>query len=509
MTVIAAASVTLLFVIALTAIIAANARINIATHWDEARCSPYVIPIAGLYKPSGDPRTAVQFARDNVSFCQKEFIQAAISEAAAGARGVVAEQGAIAAVVQDMVSVLGDIFSDVWDFAQGAYATFTERIGVVTQLFRNMMMNLHSLIDRMQGAILNLMMGLISMVVAFINTVQVFLVVAIIIVGILIIMQILMFFLIFPISGLIVTMSAIASIAVVTAVTIIAAVEVAGGCFTGDTEIATATGPQPIRSLRLGAQLKGGGHITAIHRFRTPDPLFKLGTSIVSGEHLVFQGSKRVAVKNHPDRSLVAGSDINDLWCLTTTNRVIPTPDGILYADWEEILEEDTERLQEWYAAVWHRLNRSPPTVLKAPDSVLHSEAGLSPVCTVRRYGFFCGLPIRTETVMLDRIQMGDCLEDGPGWATVIGIVETAGAEVEAAVILTGQQMSVATWIYEGDQWKPAGFVREATDHLQPLRWLHLYTDSGSFSLSSGLRVRDASDVGLPALSTLVESIIL
>jgi formate hydrogenlyase subunit 4 len=52
MTVSAAVSVTLIFVIALTAVVAANNRISVAANWDEMRCSPYVVPIAGLYKPT-------------------------------------------------------------------------------------------------------------------------------------------------------------------------------------------------------------------------------------------------------------------------------------------------------------------------------------------------------------------------------------------------------------------------------------------------------------------------
>jgi len=510
MGVVAALTVTLIFTIVATAVISANSHINVSTHWDEMRCSPYVVPIAGFYKPRNDPRSAVEFARANFSFCQKEYIQDALRVAATGAKDVVEEQKAIAALVQDMVSTLADVFADVWTFCQGAYATFTERLGVVSKLFHNMMLNLHGLIDRMQGAILSLIMALMSMVVAFVNSVQVTLMVAIIIIGILLVMQILLFFLLLPISGLIMTMSAIASVAVVTAVTIVAASEVSGGCFTGDTLISTAAGPRPIRSLRVGDTLLDGGKITAVHRFRTPDALYTMGSSIVSGEHLVvLPNSTRVPVKNHPRAvPYTTCSKMNELWCLTTTTRTIPTPDGIVYADWEEIGAEDTERLQEWHGAVWHRLNRSPPPPQKVPGSILQSEAGLSPTCTVRRITFFCGFPVSTETVMVDRIQIGDTLEDGPGWTTVIGRVETAGSEVEASVILEGQQMSSATWIEE-TLWQPAGFLHEATTHLHPCRWMHLYTDSGSFTLASGLRVRDASDVGLPALSSLVESIIL
>ena len=515
MTVSAAVSVTLIFVIALTAVVAANNRISVAANWDEMRCSPYVVPIAGLYKPTTDGRSAVEFARANYSFCQKKFVQNAISIAAQGAKDVVAEQGAIVALVQDAVSIFADIFSDLWTFCYSAIATFKERAGVVSKLFQNMMINLHSLIDRMQGAIINLMMALISMVVAFINSVQVFLIVAIIIVGILIVMQILLFFLLLPISGLILTMSAIASVAVVTAVTIVAAVEASGGCFTGDTRISTKAGPRPIRELKLGDVLADGGLITAVHCFKTPDALFRLGHSVVSGEHLVVEADgAKIPVRLHPSAIPYRSCGrVNELWCLTTTTRRIPTPDGTLYADWEEIDEDDTEALTEWYEAVWHRLNRSPPSV-KIPAPILQSEAGLSPTCTIRSIMYYFGVPYRTGAVMLDQIEIGDMIEDGPGWTQVIGIVKIDGPEVVQSVILDGQQMSSATWIQEGAPsssplWKPAGFTRDPTQQLHPMRWIHLYTESGTFSLTSGLQVRDASDVGLPALSSLVEAIVL
>ena len=119
--------------------------------------------------------------------------------------------------------------------------------------------------------------------------------------------------------------------------------------------------------------------------------------------------------------------------------------------------------------------------------------------------------------MMLDQVEIGDMIEDGPGWTQVIGIVKIDGPEVVQSVILNGQQMSSATWIQDGTPssspslslWKPAGFTRDPTQQLHPMRWIHLYTESGTFSLTSGLQVRDASDVGLPALSSLVEAIVL
>jgi hypothetical protein len=232
----------------------------------------------------------------------------------------------------------------------------------------------------------------------------------------------------------------------------------------------------------------------------------------VSGEHLVVEeNGQKIPVKHHPRAAAFKNcSRINELWCLTTTTRRIPTPDGTLYADWEEIDEHDVESLTDWYEAVWHRLNQAPPS-MKIPAPILQSEAGLSPTCTVRSIMYYFGVPYRTGVLMLDQIEIGDMIEDGPGWTQVLGIVKIDGPEVAQSVILDGQQMSSATWIQEGSPplWKPAGFTRDATKQLHPMRWIHLYTESGTFSLTSGLQVRDASDVGLPALSSLVEAIVL
>ena len=62
--------------------LAASYRADIARNWEAKRCDPGVVPIAGIFKPDKDPRTATQFAKDNWDECRKEYVQAAIRVAA-------------------------------------------------------------------------------------------------------------------------------------------------------------------------------------------------------------------------------------------------------------------------------------------------------------------------------------------------------------------------------------------------------------------------------------------
>jgi hypothetical protein len=96
-----------------------------------------------------------------------------------------------------------------------------------------------------------------------------------------------------------------------------------------------------------------------------------------------------------------------------------------------------------------------------------------------------------------------------------VGVVETAGDQVTDAVVLEDgvagpQLVSVGSWVREcdGSVWRHP--TKEAVRELHPVRWRHFYTAAGEFQIGSGAwAVRDASDVGLARLDTLVDDIVL
>jgi len=506
-------TITLVLTIGLTAVVGAAFRVNVGANWEEQRCDPYVVPIAGFFKPSKDPRTAAQFATDNWSFCQKEYVQNALRTAAEVPQALADAEAATVGIIQDVTSVVADVFFDLWNVCYEAYAAFMEQMKGVAKKFQNFMVNLYGIVERLNASALSIIYGLIALIVSILNSIQVTLIVAIIVIGIIIALQIILFFILLPVSGLIITVTAIVSVVVVAVATAIAAAMVAelfdpGACFAKGTLVQLPGGAtKPIEQIRVGDTLSDGGHVTAVHTFRTNDPVYNLYGVRVTGDHLLFMDTtQRMYVSEHPDASLEEQSQpATDLWCLTTTTRRIPCLSNggmMLFADWEEIDDDDTEALTAWFNTVWRTLNKGEPQIVA--EYILESEAGISPDCKVMCqswWGRRIAKPIRD-------VRIGDRVFDGPDSTTlVVGKVLLAGDQTTDAVeVEKGQLVSCACWTQQDGVWKPAaGPIREI--HLAS--WQQLYTQSGQFILEGGVPIRDASDVGLSSLRPLVESIVL
>jgi hypothetical protein len=498
-------------------------RTIIAANWEKNRCDPGVVMTAAAYKPADDPRTPGQFAEDNWRDCQKEYVQNAIRAAATVPKDLANAEAATVGIVQDMATAAGDVFYDLWQFIYSAYSSFMDRMKGVAKLFQNFMMQMHTMVERLQASVISIVFALISLVVAFVNSVQVVLMVAIIIVGILVAMEILLFFLLLPIAPLIISITALVSVVVVLVATTIAAAMVSemytpGACFTPDTRVVMRDGnPRPIGEIKVGDSLRDGCRVVAVHNFRTDDPVYDLYGIHVTGDHLVCDPdtpSRLIAVRTHPDAHPPRTSRTQPLVCLTTTTRRIPvlsqTAGTILFADWEEIPEGDDESLRAWHRRVWATLN--PTHGYRRPaEATLQSEAGLSPDCQVECPGWFGGVRLRRVA----DIRAGDVVLDHTGRPTrVVGTVVIEGDQSTDAMNLPAadgspQIVSAATWIwYEGQGFwaAPTGFRKI---DLHPVRWMHLYTASGTLRLSGGYAVRDASEVGLGNLRPLVEDIVM
>lgn len=511
--------------VGLAMIMAASYRVDVARNWDHYRCNPGVVALAGFFKPTTDPRTAHQFSMDNWSFCQREYVQEGIRAAAAVPRELAEAEGAVVGLVRDVASTVADVFFDLWKFCYSAYSTFMDRMKVVAKLAHNFMIQLHSIVSRLQASALSIIFGLIGVITAYISATQLVLIVAIVIIGILIALQIILFFLLLPISGLIITVTAIISVTVVAVATAIAGAMVAelftpGACFAAGTLVmrGRGAGPVPIEGLRVGDTLLDGGIVTAVHRFRVDEQLYSLDGVRVTGDHLVRvpeRGSALIRVREHADAQLLDKTPKkHDLWCLTTSTRRIlvqGTTSAHVFADWEEIPENDTQANREWHDRVWAVLN---PTAWETPrhgSAELAAEAGISPDCQIPVWSWWG----RRRLKRAIDVRIGDYLYTRDGKLTmVVGVVEIAGDQVTDAVELRDgggvQLVSIGSWVRErvGELWRHP--TQEPVRELHPVRWRHFYTAAGEFQIGDGSWcVRDASDVGLAHIDRLVDDIVL
>jgi len=506
---------TVVLTIGLGGVVATALRLNIADNWEERRCDPYVVPIASFFKPSNDPRTPSQYATDNWSFCQKQYVQNAISVAAEAPKALVVIEEATVGIVQDVVNVAADVFYDVWRFCYQTFMSFMDRMKTAAKLFQNFMMNLFHIVGQLNAAANSIFFGLIAVLITIINSIELTLIVSIIVIGIILLLQVLLFFILIPISALIVTVTAAVTAAVVIVATAIAAVMVSelfhpGQCFAAGTPVALKKGQtKSIELIRIGDVLADGGRVTATHAFWSNDPLYDLNGIHVTGDHLVHHEGRRIPVRDHPSAVLLQptlwtrmrGGEY--LWCLTTTTRTIPVG-SFVFADWEEIATDDTAALTKWYAAVWTTLNPNQPL---QESTALDSEAGLHPDSLVQ-VKTWSGIVLKR----LGDVAIGDRIVDGRDSTTLVtGVVRIAGPEAEAVEIAGWDSpviVSSATWIQMVGVWTQASRLGKPKDiHL--IEWVHLYTESGSFMIDGLWPVRDASDIGTANLKPLVAAIVL
>lgn len=508
--------VTMFLCVGLVSAVTVAQRVNISENWEEQRCDPFVAAFSSFYKPSTDPRSPSQFARDNWSYCQKRYIERAISAAAEAPRQMAAAAESNVSAVTGMVSTVADLFFEIWKVCHQTYASFMERMKSIAKLFRNFMVNLYAIVERMDAAVLSIIFGLISLIVTIINTIKMTILIAIIVIGIILVMQILMFYLFSPISGLILTVSAILAASAVVVLTTIATVFVSelfaphGACFvTGTPVIMTGGITKPIESVRLGDILYDGGIVTACHEFWGNDPVYDVHGVGVTGDHLILECGKMIPVREHRNavrreltwlQRLQGGQP---LWCLTTSTRSIQCNVAATFADWEEIPESDEAALSAWYHAVWKKLNGEAV----APPAPVSDEAGFTADTLVACRNL---LGRRVYRRIAD-IRVGEYVFASETETTVVvGVVVSSGDLESDAVMLPGLEGRVrgGTWVYKEPLWSAASATGEAAaDH--PVRWYHLYTKKGVFVLQGGWQVRDASDVGLGAIHELVEATVL
>ena len=509
-------------------ILSQSMRTVIAANWEKNRCDPSVVLGAAAFKPADDPRTPGQFAEDNWRHCQKEYVQKAIREAAELPRQVANAEAAVVNGMQDIVGDVGDVFFDLWKFCYEAYSAFMDKMKGSAKLFHNFMIQLHNMVNRLQGAIISLVFGTVSLVTAFVDSVKVIIMVALIVIGIIMGMMILL--LLFGQAWVVLLAISLDVIVTVAAVEMTKSFEAftPGACFAPDTRIALRGSPtgqtKPICEIQLDDELGDGGRVTAVHTFRTREPVYDLYGVEVSGDHLITHpdDSRRlIPVRDHP-HSMEKASGIWDflrggrtLFCLTTSSRRIPvlTPkEGIVMcADWEEIADGDTEALFAWNREVWDALNPGQPWRRPAKE-LLQAEAGLSPECHVRVPSWLGG----PTAVAASEVEIGDTLLDVDGRPTeVVGVVRIQGDQSTDAYAVSAtdplQAVSAATWARRpsATTWTLAAHTGLPHTELHPREWVHIYTTAGSFLLEGGMAVRDASDVGLEHLRPLVDALVL
>ncbi len=116
-------------------------------------------------------------------------------------------------------------------------------------------------------------------------------------------------------------------------------------CFSGDTLIELANNENiKIKNLNPGTLLIHNNKVTSVIKLdRENETMYKLMDTVVSGTHKVLYNSKWIYVKDHPlSRRTEYKND--HLYCLNTSKKIIII-NNVIYADWDEMIHEEYTEL--------------------------------------------------------------------------------------------------------------------------------------------------------------------
>jgi hypothetical protein len=464
-------------------------RSTIMNNWPQMRCNTLIMFAAYWLKPDEDPRAPGEFAAENFNFCTKGLVQNIMKVVMAPFTSIFQKQASSTNMFTGILNSIKTLIKKVYDNFLSFMDPFLRRfnavayqIGIVTQKLRNAF-------NRLNASLLTTIYSGISIIKGINNAIRFTMKVVLIICAIMLAIIFLLFLILFPFIPLIITPVLIAIIAAGAVVGGVAAAEAeddqAGFCFTGDTSIELADGSsQSISQLVLGQELANGSVVEGILVLEgTSTPLFSLEGIRVSGSHLVKGVGGDWHSVDKDSRAQLCAERVDRLYCLNTSNQIIPvlTANGksILFRDWEEIDSRDIIGQKGW--------NQQVSSLLK----------GL----TGKEAATFClmdpaiGIPTSTGIKPLSSIQIGDSIELSYNNHTrVIGIVE---GQIEG--IYSPHWMSSCI----EKTFKPTVYHRITTvkqGSTELLRGKHLITDSGKLIAhvkGHVIQMRDFTEVGI------------
>lgn len=118
------------------------------------------------------------------------------------------------------------------------------------------------------------------------------------------------------------------------------------GCFSKNTIINTKNGKLSIKKLTVGTVLDDNSKVTAIMKINAKGhTMYNLHNVIVSGEHIVFHNKEMIAVSKHPNA--VEITDFSDaiIYCFSTDNKQIRIND-LVFTDWDDLTIDETKELR-------------------------------------------------------------------------------------------------------------------------------------------------------------------
>lgn len=491
-------------ILALGLTIASLERTSVMNNWPNRRCELPVIVAAMFFKPTSDPRSKGDFAKDNFDFCMKTYIDKFIAFLMTPVNALFGKQFNIASSATDMINTIRNIAQKLYNTLLGFLDQYMRRFNAGVFEMSRVVQYLRMAMRRANAMVMSMLYSGITMFRGMLNTIQFVIKVILIICGILLAIIIILIFVLFPIIPLILSVLG-AVIATVLALTMVIAGEVAneassdksGFCFADNTKIVIKRDNKEIlvsvKNIKIGDELGTNcGKVSAIIQMDGKGvPLYNINGICVSGSHLVFGTDGQWKSVSKDERAIPIATKSDILYCFNTTTHKIPVAtvnDIIHFRDWEELEDDDEAGQFMWNYIILKILNNNANYPKWRSSLKSYSEMPLvgTNIKVKTKDGFLEISKLSLYGSVLDRDGIEQC---------ILGIVD---AEICNALDDNGK-WHTELYEYKDNIWiKGQSTVQKGT---KSVRGITIITESGEFIIwdedeKREKIVRDFTDIG-------------
>jgi hypothetical protein len=116
-------------------------------------------------------------------------------------------------------------------------------------------------------------------------------------------------------------------------------------CFDGDILLELHTTESiKLKNIKPGMILKNNNVVTAVMEMACLDKVYKLGQVICTGEHKVMYNNKWIKCKDHP-YSILIDKNYEKVYCINTSHKIIDI-NGIIFGDYDELDNSEIKELK-------------------------------------------------------------------------------------------------------------------------------------------------------------------
>ena len=324
----------------------------IKDNWVNERCSPAVMPFAGLInKPPG--QSAFDFTGENFSYCTQNIIQQITGIFLIPVNAATNMILMVFTELAEAIQAIRNIINNIRKAFAGISEEIFGRILNVLIPIQKVTISMKDMFGKVQGiltACLFTFMGVYdTMMTGIYATYELMIAILIVItVAIIILLAI-----IFTIPAGLIGVGLYIPIAIIMITFIVLMSDIMNqsgmsgvppvpSCFAKGTKLKTKSGEEiNIEDIELGTILHDGSIVTATMILSSHDEtMYNFNNVIISGTHKVLFNNDFIFIANHPDAVKIDNFCEEHIYCINTDSKIIKISD-MIFCDWDELDEMD------------------------------------------------------------------------------------------------------------------------------------------------------------------------